>query len=141
MTQRMNPEVKSKWVARLRSGEYAQGSGYLNQANGNGGREYCCLGVLCEIAREEGVIPDPKEAGDILDYGGISPEELSVPQPRFGMQFPPPEVVKWAGLSEYDPHIEYEHDLYEETIEGTLSELNDEGRTFDEIADLIEKQL
>ena len=32
------------WVAALRSGQYAQGKGYLNSEGG-----YCCLGVLCEV--------------------------------------------------------------------------------------------
>jgi hypothetical protein len=41
----VNPEVKTKWVAALRSGEYKQGRGLLR----NGAGQYCCLGVLCEI--------------------------------------------------------------------------------------------
>jgi hypothetical protein len=41
----MKPELKAKWVAALRSGEYPQGKDFL-QSNG----KFCCLGVLCEVA-------------------------------------------------------------------------------------------
>ena len=42
----MDKELKAKWVKALRSGEYAQGTGQLRD-----GDSYCCLGVLCEIAK------------------------------------------------------------------------------------------
>lgn len=41
----MNSELKAKWVAALRSGQYRQGKEAL-YADG----AYCCLGVLCRIA-------------------------------------------------------------------------------------------
>ncbi len=42
----MNPELKSKWVGALRSGEYKQGKTALRSKDD----KYCCLGVLCEIS-------------------------------------------------------------------------------------------
>lgn len=42
----MDKELKDKWVAALRSGEYKQGRSYLKR-----GDLYCCLGVLCEVAQ------------------------------------------------------------------------------------------
>src|SRR4051794_35352962 len=39
-------ELTQKWVDALRSGKYKQGKGLLRDFNDN----YCCLGVLCEIA-------------------------------------------------------------------------------------------
>lgn len=41
----MDNELKVKWVDALRSGNYVQGQ----QALCNGGN-FCCLGVLCEVA-------------------------------------------------------------------------------------------
>lgn len=41
----MNPEIKSLWLAALRSGEYRQGQHDLLDSDGNA----CCLGVLCLI--------------------------------------------------------------------------------------------
>lgn len=43
----MDPELKTKWVAALRSGEYTQGRGYLYHPLTN---SFCCLGVLCAVA-------------------------------------------------------------------------------------------
>jgi len=44
----MNPELKAKWIAALRSGDYRQGRGMLKSVY----REdtYCCLGVLCDVS-------------------------------------------------------------------------------------------
>lgn len=42
----MNPELKAKWIAALRSGEYKQGKSALVDSENN----YCCLGVLCAVA-------------------------------------------------------------------------------------------
>lgn len=48
----MNKWVKRKWVRALRSGEYAQGPGWLVKSSDNG-YEHCCLGVLaCEMVPE-----------------------------------------------------------------------------------------
>ena len=41
----MKAEIKTEWVAALRSGEYTQGQGWLKSADGR----YCCLGVLCTL--------------------------------------------------------------------------------------------
>jgi hypothetical protein len=42
----MKPEFKTAWIAALDSGEYRQGTAWLNQID----KGYCCLGVLCEVA-------------------------------------------------------------------------------------------
>jgi hypothetical protein len=41
----MNKEIKAKWVAALRSGEYQQGIMKLRDRRDH----FCCLGVLCNI--------------------------------------------------------------------------------------------
>jgi hypothetical protein len=69
----MNPEVKALLKNALLSGEYKQGFYFLNPREG----EYCCLGVLCELA---------KDAGIIKRYYSL-------------MEIPPKEVRDWAGLS------------------------------------------
>ena len=50
MTQKMDPEVKAKWLEALRSGEYTQGRLTLHNRMSN---EYCCLGVLCHVQDPE----------------------------------------------------------------------------------------
>lgn len=41
-------EMRQKWLNALRSGEYKQGRGNLRV-----GDEYCCLGVACEVLKDE----------------------------------------------------------------------------------------
>lgn len=45
----MDPEIKAKWIAALRSGKYPQTSMMLR---GRGG--FCCLGVLCDVVMPTG---------------------------------------------------------------------------------------
>ena len=41
----MESELKARWIAALRSGNYQQGAGTLRSASDR----YCCLGVLADI--------------------------------------------------------------------------------------------
>lgn len=45
----MDKELKNKWIEALRSGEYKQGQGRLVQSDDNYAKNYCCLGVLCDV--------------------------------------------------------------------------------------------
>lgn len=112
----MNPEIKQEWVAALRSGKYKQGRKRLNTDD-----KYCCLGVLCEIAVAHGITEKatPSDLFNITCYGGCNTSSL------------PREVVEWSGVSAYG-------DL---SGQRSLSELNDIGRSFSEIATIIEAEL
>lgn len=46
----MNPELKAKWIAALRSGKYQQGKDRLRTHD----NKFCCLGVLCDINDNSG---------------------------------------------------------------------------------------
>lgn len=46
----INTELAKKWVAALRSGNYAQTQCQLRYNELDGTASYCCLGVLCEVA-------------------------------------------------------------------------------------------
>lgn len=63
----MTSQLKAKWVAALRSGDFTQGFGYLNRGN----KQFCCLGVLCEVAgvRKELQSTHPSARGDDVPYG------------------------------------------------------------------------
>lgn len=43
-------EVVELWVKTLRNGEYKQGKHRLRNSNNT----FCCLGVLCDLARKDG---------------------------------------------------------------------------------------
>jgi hypothetical protein len=126
MTSKMDPTIKARWTTALRSGEYKQGEGTL----AHGGR-YCCLGVLCELAVEAGVIPKPTQvAPGTPYYYGVGDEEKRGELPE--------SVAVWAGLliapdkPQGDPLIG----------DQTAAAWNDEeGADFNKIADLIDTHL
>lgn len=125
----MKPEIKARWVAALRSGEYQQGQGWLKMKEANGGPvRHCCLGVLCELAVQDGVI----EASTPL--GG----EVTIFTTEFIFDNKdktlPHSVMGWAGLNDVDPFVY----LGPSASESSLAELNDSGHDFNEIAYLIE---
>ena len=57
----MKNEVKEKWVAALRSGQYAQCKGKLRTA----GNAYCCLGVLADVVEPSKWHAQPSQWGEI----------------------------------------------------------------------------
>ncbi len=119
----MNSQVKQQWTTALRSGEYTQGRWNLQTEQG-----FCCLGVLCDVyAKETGTewevsITDDDEP---LTYYSFEGRSTNLPE----------SVVKWAGLDHESPFVKYASG---ETNE--LAGLNDQGYTFEEIAQLIEEQ-
>lgn len=124
---KMNPEIKAEWIARLRDPERKQASNYL-EVEGEG---QCCLGVLCEIATENGIISRETLQGVVF----YDEEFKSLSQ----------KVIEWAGLE----HPEYTNNnpsIKSRTIAktgvrvGSLAEANDNGATFLEIADIIDEE-
>lgn len=116
----MDKQIKKEWLKALRSGDYQQGSDYLNVKN----TTFCCLGVICELAFKQGIVRK-EAAGDTIKY-------ISVKDLNDGDQWVLPNaVVVWAGLKESNPEINNEN----------LAEFNDTGASFEEIADVIEKEL
>jgi hypothetical protein len=125
----MNPEIKAQWIADLRSGEFVQGTGYLN-ADG----KLCCLGVLCEQAVKAGVVESDMSGEGTVYYDGKD-------------NILPDQVREWAGLPGANTHDNPNNpDVTVHDTAVSLAELNDgengwEGHTFGQIADLIEAQL
>lgn len=131
---KMNPEIKAEWLERLRSGKYEQGKGNLNN---NG--QMCCLGVLSDMAADEGVCSrrmsdDPADRG-IVHYGNE-------------VFYLPVEVQEWAGFDKHNPSfpvddaekVEYADYIGFDEDKVYLAMLNDGGQTFAQIADEIEKR-
>jgi hypothetical protein len=133
-------EIKEKWLAALRSGEYKQGKGYLKEIDGaTGEARYCCLGVLCDLAVKDG-----------LDLPNRNPLRASgkngVGYQTYGPAFTvlPYEVEEWADMPDVNPRVPLPAARGRATY--TLAELNDGNgnlapRTFEEIADIIEEHL
>lgn len=118
-----NKDVIRKWVDALRSGEYRQGDGGLRDEND----KFCCLGVLCDLAEKEKVIEEPSLSCSNYYYAyGDEDNDVTLPY----------EVRSWSGLEDCDPTL---IDPTHENDEGySAAALNDDGKTFAELADLIE---
>lgn len=129
----MDPAIKAEWVKRLRSGDYEQGKRHLN-ANGR----YCCLGVLCEIAVEAGIVTKFESGNEIAVI--TSNNETAVIYDRKFSGILPPRVVEWSGLESSDPILLRESSEYW-TNGMSLSHVNDMLEfDFKQIADLIERE-
>ena len=126
----MNPEIKKLWVDALRSGEYKQGQGTLKRSDC-----FCCLGVLTDIfikitGRAEWIPVAESHRARIISTDYAYQEESSAILLK--------AVCEWAGLKRPNPVMPIRLPTRNIT---TLSELNDLGRGFSEIADIIEKYL
>lgn len=107
----MNQQIKEKWMNALRSGEYSQTRGFLRTTEG-----FCCLGVLCDLYSKE---TETEWEEYEYAYSSFLEEFATLPE----------KVMEWSGLKEPNPYFEQV---------GSLASLNDEGKEFIEIADMIE---
>lgn len=109
----MNPEIKAEWVAALRSGNYVQTIYVLNWNN----EKFCCLGVLCEIQGLEKI--GEHLSGRVYYRENMSPASELLPK----------DFAARLGLKDSG---------WIEELGLSLTELNDAGFTFDQIADIVE---
>ena len=113
----MKKEIADMWVKALRSGKYGQAQGRLAEA----GNSFCCLGVLCSLAPQE----VGEFIGDLFIYtnseGNEAGEREKLPRP----------VREWSGVK---------GSYGERFTKFSLADLNDYGKTFAEIADIIESE-
>lgn len=129
----MPEDLKSRWVEKLRSGEYHQTVGSLKYpAYGPyGGVEcvdgYCCLGVLCLVDNPE---TEFKWTGEGLDD-----------------HFSRPSFPNHIGVKSFDFFLKQQVETMDEgcwremPLEKALAKNNDAGAKFGEIADWIEENL
>lgn len=110
----LNVDAKKKWLEALRSGEYEQGRGALQK-----GGMFCCLGVLCEVAVKEDIIPPPSiDVFDTATYDGSYRVTI------------PGAVSDWA------------FELRRGDEVSNLMQMNDSGKnSFSDIADYIEENM
>lgn len=124
----MKTEIKERWLEALRSGDYEQGTRTLRNANDH----FCCLGVLCDLAEQEGVVTHEIAAPGRYAYTGAEAYDEWRSSSTTTL---PTAVAKWAGLDWNNPSVIAGDE------ERSLAGINDEGASFSEIADLIEEHL
>lgn len=124
MTDVNKPAIR-EWVVALRSGNYKQGTEHLAQEDEDG-RRYCCLGVACDIFAERVRLTLHINQFQKLEYhwdeGGYSSTGSTLPGP----------LVKFLGVQGRDPILASGRSL--------IKMNDDDGATFSEIADAIEKE-
>jgi hypothetical protein len=116
-------ERRAKLVEALRSGKYQQGKAAL-EIIGEEQRTYCCLGVACRVAGQNGLLLSIKHHDNLVLFDD-------------NMGTLPSSVRQWYGFSteegEFDPDDAMQP--------ASLVEANDTHNfTFDMIADLIESE-
>lgn len=116
----MDAELKAKWVEALRGGDYDQAQTALRRGN-----SFCCLGVLCDVAKlGDWLKIEADEDGDIDDDGYLCEFSPSVRDDSLL----PHEILRKIG--------------FDEDKQETCWKMNDEqNQSFAAIADWIEKNL
>lgn len=115
----MKASIKKLWIAALRSGGYKQIAGGLRL-----GDRFCCLGVLCDLAVQDGlpvVVNELKNGDETQFYYDDQPGML------------PKSVMNWSGvempLGTLPVNAAYR----------SLAQANDHGEPFKQIANYIER--
>lgn len=123
----MKLEIAKKWVAALRSGDYAQTSRRLRN-----GDSFCCLGVLCDLYSKE------TRTGEWVTLDTAPMYEFKI-GPGRGLSHRadgglPYVVQEWAGVYLALPEVRTGH-----APPLMFHILNDDQKfSFNEIADVIE---
>lgn len=119
----MKARVAKLWMKALRSDEYAQGQEVLARRNNvTDNVEYCCLGVLCELAIQDGVkVIKNTENPDEFQYDGAYTS-------------PPPSVLEWAGI---DPEPSFV--AGDSFIDKCISWNDTSGYSFKKIASFVDR--
>ena len=108
-------QARKEWAKDLRSGEYQQITGQLRE--GDNGR--CCLGVACDTYKR------------LTEKGYWAKNTFVAEEDSYCSAELPDIVMTFFGFSKSDPELDYGQQA---------TTLNDQqGKTFAEIADLIEK--
>ena len=118
-TSKMNDNAKA-WVAALRSGEFKQAKQYLHLKDEVAGDSFCCLGVACKM------------------FDAANPDVLRIGRTRGFVEYDscgsilPYVVQQWLGLGATTGVFDRGNK--------SLASQNDSGKSFAEIADIIESE-
>lgn len=119
-----------KLIEALRSGEYHQIDGYLKRTQEVNGKRilcHCCLGVGCEIFNIQNKERSNQEYDDVAYvFYFEGRDHISLPDQGW-----------WHKNYGWGVNMEFKWDTGNESSEG-LYDINDNGKTFEEIASLIE---
>ncbi len=112
-------DLKSRWVAALRSGDYSQGQYRLKDTKEE---KYCCLGVLCQILTSE----ELNKLNMKFENGFIFNINYNI---NYNSENASNVILPYSMISKLSFPI---------GLQGHLANANDSGVSFNEIADQIE---
>jgi hypothetical protein len=124
---KLKPDVKKRWVKALRSGKYNQVRTYLCTDSG-----FCCLGVLYDVEADDMWVPEYDTSSEDAEWG------------RFGWCYSAKRAARdcsLRGAHELSDEFCARVGLTREIHDGLAAMNDDEGKTFAQIADFIEKKL
>ncbi len=108
----MNTDLIKSWVNALKSNKYKQGHGVLHRQTG----EFCCLGVLCDIVDPLKWVKQSESFNESLHPDHLYWEDNSF--------FLPDSIASLIDIDQEESEL--------------LSTVNDCGKSFEQIAFLIE---
>lgn len=117
----MREDIKNKWVYHLKSGKYKKTTGKLRRINKGGTCSYCALGVLTDLYINAN--------SDTCKWNGEMPV---INGEQYGNSVLPKPVAVWAELEKTSGQIKGKN------ID--IPGLNDSGKSFEYIADIIETE-
>ena len=124
--KKMDPHLKEQWLKALRSGKYEQTSGFLCEVDSDAEESFCCLGVLFDIAGGEvgGEWSEPKS---VFKFSPLARKAIVKSSRSSDSSMLPNGFTKFSKLSKY--------------TQNELAEMNDNGWSFEKIANWIERNL
>jgi hypothetical protein len=128
-------QAREAWVEALRSGEFQQTQRTLCRLDG-AVASHCCLGVACELfSRIETPLNITEETQHIQYDPSLPAASVAVRMYENCTQYLPDPVRRWLGLASHSGR--YTPSPFT-PLTTTLAAQNDSGRTFAQIADLID---
>ena len=115
----MKQEIANLWIDALESDKYKQCTNQLRKGN-----SFCCLGVLTDLYLKKG------------NPGAWTPFDIFMEDNDFGntcRNFLPEDVIKWSGMKSNAGLVG--------SLSLKLAELNDNGKSFKEIAKVIRENV
>lgn len=141
----MKKEIKKQWIENLTNGKYEQGLDKLRTPDD----KYCCLGVLCDMYVKENTSElhwSNDVYSEVYVYNGVllsGAIEGNNPPYVYEEYYAPEPVLDWAGIAYPKGNAtngEYQQE-FDKSPSGIVAKMNDDGKSFKQIAKWIEKNL
>ena len=116
------------WVEELRSGRYRQGTGRLRDTD----NKFCCLGVACDLffrTTGKGRWVPQLETSSFTFMVDDNGSDVALPK----------GVRDWLGLASASGGMKQR--IHNGVTRQSLTNINDDGVSFDEIANIIESDI